>query len=158
MRVRFMSGITAVVVSFYALSGETPLLANSACNDASLRSSYAFRVDGTGVSHPGVPGAFAAVGKNTYDAKGGMTGEIVLSNGGAMFTSDLHGTYTVNADCTGTKSATLTTGVLAGLTVDFYFVIDSNRRGIQMIVTEVGGVGGVAISGNARKMFTGAKD
>jgi hypothetical protein len=156
MRAPFVSGITAIVVSCFVISGETPLLANGACNDASLRGSYAFRVDGTGVSHPGVPGPFAAVGKNTYDGKGGMKGEIVLSNGGVMYTSDYTGTYTVHAGCTGTKSATLSG--LGGLTVDFSFVIDSNGRGIQMIVTEVGGVGGVSISGSARKLFTGAKD
>ena len=151
MRARFVAGITAIVVSIAAISTETSLLASGTCNDSSLQGSYAFRVEGTG----GGPfaGPFAAVGKNTYDGKGGMSGEIVVSTNGTVISSDYTGTYSVNGSCTATKSATLT----GGLTVDFYFVVDSNGRGIQMIVTAIGGAAGHTISGSARKMFNGSK-
>jgi hypothetical protein len=132
MRARFVAGITAVVVSIAAISTETPLLASGTCNDASLRGSYAFRVEGTGGGD--FTGPFAAVGKNTYDGKGGMSGEIVVSTNGAIIPSDYTGTYSVDSSCTGTKTATLGNG----LTVDFYFVVDSNSR-------------------SARKMFNGSK-
>lgn len=152
-----VSRFIAALVSLIAISAATPALASDACNDASLHGSYAFRVEGTNVSNPNLPpGPFAAVGKNTYDGKGNMSGEITVSAGGVMIPTTYTGTYNVEPGCTGTKSATLA----IGMTVNFYFVIDSNGRGIQMIVTEAGvgaPVGGLTVSGDARKLFPGAK-
>lgn len=150
-----VSRFVAVVVSFVAISAATPALASGPCNTASLNGSYAFQVDGTNVSNPNLPpGPFAAVGKNTYDGKGNMTGTITVSAAGLMIDTTYTGNYSVDGGCSGTKSATL----LSGLTVYFDFVIDSNGSGIQMIVTGAGADAGLTVSGNARKLFTGAKD
>ena len=154
-----VSGIVAVcAVSVIAISAETPLKASGACSNASLNGSYAFQVDGTNVSNPNLPpGPFAAVGKNTYDGNGNMSGTITVSANGVMIPTSYTGIYSVAGGCTGTKSATL----LNGLTVSFDFVIDSNGRGIQMIVTGAGfgtPVNGLTVSGDARKLFSGSKD
>jgi hypothetical protein len=142
------------------------LSAQDRCNAASLQGSYAFHVSGTNVSNPSLPpGPFAAIGKNTYDGKGNMSGVIVVSTGGSVINSDYTGTYTLNSDCTGTKLATLH----AGLTVGFSFVMDDNLREIRMIVTGVAPntpqppegqplPQGLTVSGTARELSAGEKD
>src|SRR6266850_1797489 len=138
MSIRFK--IVAVFASVFISSLATAVSAEERCTDASLRGSYAFQVDGTNVAGP-----FAAVGKNTYDGKGGMKGVIVISLNGAIIPATYTGTYHVSSDCTGVKSATLN----IGLTVNFYFVLDDDVREIRMIVSD----SGFTVSGTARKLF-----
>jgi hypothetical protein len=133
--------IVAVVATLLISSLATHASAQERCSNASLLGSYAFQVDGTNINGP-----FAAVGKNTYDGKGHLKGVILVSSNGAIIPANYTGTYTLNADCTGIKSAALD----IGLTVDFYFVVDSNLREIRMIVTDPG----FTVSGSARKLFT----
>jgi hypothetical protein len=135
--------IVTVLATLLISSLATHASAEGRCNNASLLGSYAFQVDGTNVNGP-----FAAVGKNSYDGKGHLKGVIVVSSNGAIIPTTYTGTYTLNADCTGIKSAALD----IGLTVDFYFVVDSNLREIRMIVTDPG----FTVSGTARKLFTDA--
>ena len=133
--------IVTVVATLLISSLATHARAEGRCSNASLHGSYAFQVDGNG------NGPFAAVGRNTYDGKGVIGGAIVVSLNGAIISDTYTGTYTVNDDCTGIKSATLDK---AGLTVNFYFVVDSNLRELRMIVTNPG----FTVSGTARKLFT----
>lgn len=133
--------VVALVATLVISSLATRTSAQERCNNASLLGSYAFQVDGTNVN-----GSFAAVGKNSYDGKGNLKGVIVISSNGAIIPASYTGTYTLNADCTGIKSAALD----IGLTVNFYFVVDSNLREIRMIVTDPG----FTVSGSARKLFT----
>jgi hypothetical protein len=146
--------IVAVVATLVISSLATQASAEGRCSPASLQGTYAFRVKGTNVSNPSLPvGPFSAVGRNTYDGHGRMRGVIVVSLNGAMISTSYKGTYTLADDCTGSKSAALD----IGLTVDFDFVVDSNLRGIQMIVTQAGPANaradGLTISGSARKLF-----
>ncbi len=133
--------IVAVVATLSISSLATRASAQERCNNASLLGSYAFQVDGTNANGP-----FAAVGKNSYDGQGRLKGEIVISSNGVSIPASYTGTYTLNANCTGIKSATLD----IGLTVTFYFVVAGNLREIRMIVTDPG----FTVSGSARKLFT----
>src|SRR6266571_874299 len=146
--------IAALSASLLVSSLATAVSAQERCTNASLSGSYAFKVDGANVyiPLPGGPGPFAAVGKNTYDGKGGMQGSIVISSNGVIIPANYTGTYTVQSDCTGFKSATFTSGLLQGATVDFDFVIDDDAREIRMIVSD----DGFAVSGSARKLITDA--
>jgi hypothetical protein len=144
----------AIFASLLISSIATRLSAQDACTAASLQGSYGFRVDGTNVSNPYLPvGPFAAVGKNTYDGQGHMKGAIVVSTNGSIITATYTGTYTVNSDCSGSKSVALS----IGLTVEFDYVMDDNLREIQIIATQAGPAGGLAggltVSGSARKLF-----
>jgi hypothetical protein len=141
-------GLSAIVCMS---GGAAAASADERCSDASLRGSDAFRVDGTNVSVPlpGGPGPFAAVGKNTYDGNGRMTGVIVISSNGVIIPATYTGTYHVDANCTGFKSATLSVGP----TVDFVFAIDDDLHEIRMMVSDPGFV----VSGSARKLATDAK-
>jgi len=143
---RLKPGIVAAALASLLISGFTTRLdAQDRCTNASLKGSYAFQVDGTNVNGP-----FAAIGKNTYDGKGHLKGVIVVSSNGAIIPAKYEGTYTLNADCTGIKSAALD----FGLTVNFYFVVDSDLREIRMIVTDPG----FTVSGTARKLFADRQD
>ena len=143
---RLKPGIVAAALGSLLISGFTTRLdAQDRCTNASLKGSYAFQVDGTNVNGP-----FAAIGKNTYDGKGHLKGVIVVSSNGAIIPAKYEGTYTLNADCTGIKSAALD----FGLTVNFYFVVDSDLREIRMIVTDPG----FTVSGTARKLFADRQD
>jgi hypothetical protein len=135
------------------------LQAEERCSNASLKGSYAFRVDGTNISNPYLPlGPFAAVGENIYDGKGNMRGTITISANGMIIPTTYAGTYTVGANCTGVKSAALKIGAV----VDFSFVIDDNLRGIQMVLTQAGPpdnlAQGLTVSGGARKIFADVED
>ena len=135
--------VVAAVATLLISSLATHASAQGRCDNASLLGSYAFQVDGSNINGP-----FAAVGKNSYDGKGHLKGAIVISSNGTIIPANYTGTYTLNADCTGIKSAALD----IGLTVNFYFVVDSNLREIRMIVSDPG----FTVSGTARKLFTGA--
>jgi hypothetical protein len=160
MRKRIKPGIVAAVLASLTISGfATRLDARDRCTNASLKGSYAFKVDGTNVSNPYLPlGPFAAVGKNTYDGKGQMRGVITVSSNGSIIPATYTGIYTVNANCTGVKSATLSIGAV----VDFFFVIDDDLREIQMVVTQAGPPGsladGLTVSGSARKLVSDTDD
>jgi hypothetical protein len=152
MTISVRSTIVALSASLLLSSVASRASAEPACNNASLLGSYAFNVHGTNVSAPlpGGPGPFAAVGKNAYDGHGHMKGVIVVSSNGVIISATYSGTYHVTADCTGSKSATLSINGAVGPTVDFDFVIDNELREIQMIVSD----NGFAVSGSARKLFT----
>ena len=51
-----------------------------------------------------------------------MKGVIIVSSNGSIIPATYTGTYTVNSNCTGVKSATLSIGAV----VDFFFVIDDD--------------------------------
>jgi hypothetical protein len=152
--------VAAMFVSLLLPGFTTRLGAQDRCSLASLQGSYAFHVSGTNVSNPYLPqGPFAAVGKNTYDGRGHMSGVIIVSASGTMITSGYTGTYTINSDCVGSKSASLD----IGLTVGFNFVMDDDLREIRMIVTGAAPTGsalanGLTISGTARQLSKISKD
>jgi hypothetical protein len=134
--------IVVIVVATLVISGlATHASAEGRCKNKKLVGSYAFQIDGTNLFTP-----FAAVGRNTYESDGDLRGVIVFSLSGASTQSNYTGTYTLNDDCTGIKTAILD----AGLTVHFFFVVDNDLREIRMIVTDPG----FTVSGTARKLFT----
>ena len=71
------------------------------CSNATLHGSYGLHATGSVI---GV-GDFAAVGRFTFDGKGGLTAKLFIRvNGNNVELPDITGTYTVNPDCTVTDS------------------------------------------------------
>ncbi|MBV8569031.1 MAG: hypothetical protein JO319_00320 [Acidobacteriaceae bacterium] len=91
------------------------------CSNATLQGDYSFTTTGT---LNGVP--LATVGKSTFDGKGSFQSTETLSDNGVI-SENLPGTgtYTVNADCTGTSM--ISTGRASN------FVIVDNGNEIQAI-------------------------
>jgi len=136
------AGIVAAAATLLVSSPASHASTPAPCSNASLRGDYAFQIDGTNANGP-----FAAVGKSTYDGRGGVTGVFFMSSNGAIIPAHYTGTYALRADCTAVKSANLDIGI----TVNFYFVVDSNLREIRMISTDAGST----VTGTARKLFSG---
>lgn len=75
------------------------VIASAACSVATVKRSYG--VQGCGFS----AGAhYAAVGIETFDGAGNLTGTLNENEGPGVTSITCVGTYTVNADCTGSQS------------------------------------------------------
>ena len=98
------------------------------CSNASYRGDYGFTATGT---TPG--GAIAIVGRFTADGHGNISGTQTRSTSGTfvgIFHDTYTETYTVNTDCTGSSTKTLTSG---GNAINFDFVILQGGRKIRSI-------------------------
>jgi hypothetical protein len=74
------------------------------CTEATLRGTYLTAYDGVGTGGP-EEGPFAAAELEWYDGKGNIRGVgSSNSNGTISSKGKFSGTYTVNADCTGTST------------------------------------------------------
>jgi hypothetical protein len=80
----------------------------------------------------------AEVGTQTFDGKGATTGSATLSSNGNIFQFTFTGTYTVNADCTGTFTLQIAS---VGVTQHVFFVIDDSGNEFRAIETDPGFVG-----------------
>jgi hypothetical protein len=146
MAVRIRRSVLDAAFAMTLFGVTTQVSAQERCSAATLRGNYGFRVEGTAFASP-----FAAVGRNNYNGRGAMRGVIVVTVGNQptfgpfAFGEDSVAPYTVNADCTGTKSVTLP---VFG-TITFWFVIDDDAREVRMIVV---GDPNVTVSGTARKL------
>ena len=76
------------------------------CSNASLKGTYGFQAFGAAVLSPESPGTpRAVIGIFTMDGLGGWTAKVTVNNNGTILPpppEGQHGTYIVNADCTGT--------------------------------------------------------
>jgi hypothetical protein len=105
------------------------------CSNATLDGSFGF--SGTGTVFNPSASLFAQVGRQTFDGNGNTDATATTSINGASFPVTIKGTYTVNADCTG--SLTLQVSPV-GLTVHADFVIASDGAEFRAIVTDPGSV------------------
>jgi hypothetical protein len=117
--------------------------AQDGCSNSSLNGSFAYKATGTLTAPQPNPGQIAIVGRSTFDGNGATGGSQIVSSNGFIFPVNLSGTYQVNPDCTGTFSFQLAPGV----TINFFFVIDDNRKELQIIQTDPGAI----VTGTARK-------
>jgi hypothetical protein len=96
--------------------------AHANCSDRTLHGDYTFAVNGEVLAPDGITitGLIDGIGIRTYDGNGNFTQVgITIRNGTAVpggttnssgFQTDQPGTYTVNADCTGTSNLVLGPG------------------------------------------------
>jgi hypothetical protein len=85
----------------------------SRCSLATLNGTYIMQAQGIGLGGP-APGPFGYASISTYDGRGSTRATYSGSFNGVILRNQLlTGTYTVNADCTGTETADLGGGVLA---------------------------------------------
>lgn len=104
-----------------------------ACSLASLHGTYAVHAQGTVLSGlPGAPFPFGEAGIITFDGKGNHSGKTTVNLGGNVQTPTLHGTYTVNSDCTGAIT------VISSLGLDLHdaLVVTRGGRGTVEVETD----------------------
>src|SRR5690348_1091415 len=80
--------------------------AHNTCTKASIARSYGFTISGFVVNSDGCFYSVAEAGTLTADGSGNLTGSDTNSQGGQIQSQTFTGTYTINADCSGTVSTT----------------------------------------------------
>jgi hypothetical protein len=137
-----LAAITALVLG----SAPTAKADYKGCSNATLRGTFSDKDTGWIflAPPPAAPVPFAGVNIETFDGKGGFTGNGIASINGNPMPGSFKGTYTVNPDCTGTYTAQS-----PGLTVHAFFVIDDGGNELQIVITDPGTV----ITCVARRQF-----
>jgi len=131
MRNQLMTAM-ATIVFFAVLGSAAPKVrAAGICNLETIKGSYGGLVTGSGFGN-----LVAGVPVVTFDGAGNLTGNDVVSFNGFISTYTMTGTYTVDADCTGTMVNTFDNG----FSVTNRIVIVDNGKEILMLVTTPGGV------------------
>ena len=128
--------------------------ADDRCSNGELHGVYSFSAAGTIVANPSpLPaGPFVAAGRTTYDGNGNASGVIQISLNGSIVppgqASTWIGTYAMDpSTCTTTKTLTITSGPLAGVSLHFFITAGSGFSELRFIATDQY----TAISGSARK-------
>ena len=133
MRKQIMTTVAAVLfVVGIGLANEAH--AAGACNLQTIKGNYAGLVIGT---IPGIPLGVAGSPTVTFDGAGNFTGKDAGLFGGFPNNSTMTGSYTVEADCSGT----LTTVFDNGFTVPSRITISDNGTEISMLITFPGEAG-----------------
>jgi len=149
--------LAAAVLFAMALLGTSAPARAEKCSLAAAAGKYGFTLNGVAITQAGaVP--LAAVGKAILDAAGNVSGSEARSVGGAYADETLSGTYTVNADCTGTATVQFFEAGNLVRTSLLSLVFDNNLREIRMVQKSLTLPNNVAlpvvITVEARKMFT----
>jgi len=92
---------------------------NKGCNNATLQGTFAYTVTGSFVAAPAPLGLYAEVGAQTFDGNGNTATTGMSNTIGTVMPSATTGTYTVNADCTGTFMLQIAPGIAS----HYFFVI-----------------------------------
>ena len=115
-----------------ALAGITPTAQAAQCSPGSSAGNFGFTLTGL-VILPTGPVPIAAVGRATLDSAGNASGAESRSVGGGFADETFNGTFTVNADCTGTATLKFyESGQLVRTSV-LLLVFDNNSREIRMV-------------------------
>ncbi len=101
------------------------------CDATTLTGKYLMKVNGSYYDSQFYVYLLALTGFYTFDANGGLSGGDTISNDGTIGRRTVTGTYTVNADCTG--SIVITGSDKLVLHADI--VID-NAKGISLVGTD----------------------
>ena len=116
--------------------------AEPACDARSLSGGYGFHLTGTNLAHSAL---YAIAGRIDVDGQGVFVGSATHSAQGAVSRIKFTGTYTVNADCTGTSTMKFENGSTA--TLDFVLTDDLN----EFYIIDAGQ--GTVESGSGRRQF-----
>lgn len=105
------------------LTGTAFSFSNQQCSNNTLEGSFGFTLSGKNIA---LNGDYVLVGRLEADGKGGYKGTGSQSANGRVAHAEFTGTYTVNADCTGTAEILFAnSGVKAQ--IDFVLVADGNE-------------------------------
>jgi hypothetical protein len=138
--------LTIAAVAGVALcNASTARADDKGCSEATVAGHhFAYISTGSIVGVPGLNGPYAEVGVQYFDGKGNVSFTLNSSQNGNVGPGTATGTYSVNADCTGTF-----TEASDGFTSHFNFVIDSNGAEFQAICQD----SGVVVTRTGRRQF-----
>jgi hypothetical protein len=145
-----MARTTLGLILFVTLVSFAPSAQARSCSMHGVSGKYGYTISGT------IPtlGAVAAVGQISLDAEGNVAGAQTASFNGAIVKETLSGTYTVNADCTGSATVNVFHSGVLVRTSSFDVVWDNNQRELRAIFLTAGTV----LTVNGRKIFSEDED
>jgi len=148
--ISFFLGITLLVL--FASHAQA-----TQCSLNGTAGKYGFTLTGAVITQAGaIP--IAAVGRANLDASGNATGSESRSVGGGFADETFTGSYTVNADCTGTATLQFFESGQLVRTSILSIVFDNNEKEIRMVQKSLQLPNGVflpvVITVEARKLFT----
>jgi hypothetical protein len=112
--------------------GLAPALQAEACSNAKAAGKWGFTLTGTLILPTGpVPGA--AIGRLSIDASGNISGTEARNVGGGFANETVTGSWTVNADCTGTLTANVYESEKLVRTSVFALVLVDNSSKIRAV-------------------------
>ena len=138
---------TFAIAALTALAlGTSPLAKadNKGCSVATLKGTFAYTASGFTVA-PAPVGAYAEAGTQTFDGKGGVTLVGMASANGNIMQAPTTGTYTLNADCTGTFTFPLAPGISS----HYFFALSDSGAGFQAVCVDPVGI----ITRNGRRQY-----
>jgi hypothetical protein len=146
-----------ILLAAFSLTGLSPAAEARSCSTAKTAGNYGFTLSGV-VNLPTGAVPIAAVGRATLDSNGNVSGTEARSVGGGFADETFTGTYTVNAECTGTTTLQFfESGQLVRTSV-LSIVFDDNEREIRMVQKSLqlpnGALLPAVITAEARKLFT----
>ncbi len=148
-RILTTAALTALVL------GTAPVAsAQLACSGATLRGTFAYTSTGFITAPASLAGPVAELGTQTFDAAGNTTATATLSQNGNITPVSITGTYTVNADCTGTMTLQVSIPGIPAFPLHVSFVMDDNGKEFQGMETDAG----LVVTRIARKIFPGTTE
>jgi len=121
--------IAAVAALALAIAPTAKAQVNKGCNNATLQGTFAYTVTGAFVAAPAPLGPYAEAGAQTFDGNGGTMAVGMSSTNGTIASATTTGTYSVNADCTGTFSL----NIAPGISSHYFFVIANSGSTYQAV-------------------------
>lgn len=130
-----ITALRFVLSILFSLSLVLTAHAQDRCSNATLQGGFGVATSGT-ISNPS-PSPFAQVARQTFDGKGNTEGTATTNINGTSFPVTIKGTYTVNADCSGSVTLDISP---VGITVHADLVIVSDGAEFRALVTDPGTV------------------
>lgn len=122
-----------------ALVVSSPLMAHArACNDSTIKGSYAFTIHGTLFLPNGTTVVVDGIARETYDGRGNETQVDAVAMNGILDAPGWRpstGTYSVNPDCTGTQTIFGPPGLPD---LHLQFIVAQSGNTIHQVVTNPG--------------------
>jgi hypothetical protein len=122
----FAVAVTALAL---AIAPTAKAQVNKGCSAATLQGTFAYTSTGSFVAAPAPLGPVAETGAQTFDGIGATSATGMSSTNGTIAPATSAGTYTVNADCTGTFILQIAPGIAA----HYFFVITNDGSNYQAI-------------------------
>ncbi len=121
--------IAAITALALGIAPTATAQGNKGCNNATVLGTFAYTITGSFVAAPAPLGPYAEVGAQTFDGNGNTSATGMSNTNGSVASATRTGTYTVNADCTGTFSFQIAPGISS----HYFFVIANDGSAYQAV-------------------------
>ena len=124
-----MFTLAAIVAVAMGIAPTANAQVNKGCNNGTLQGTFAYTSTGSFVAAPAPLGPYADAGAQTFDGSGNTAVSGMTNTNGSVASANNSGTYTVNADCTGTMILNIAPGIAA----HYFFVIANGGSTFQAV-------------------------